>query len=52
MEEEIATRMSHLEGTLERVDGIPGMGRRTAEDVLAEIGGDVSRFPTAAQLAS
>jgi transposase len=26
------------------------MGRRTAEDVLAEIGGDVSRFPTAAQL--
>jgi transposase len=52
MDEEIAERMSPIGDALERVDGIPGMGRRTAEDVLAEIGADVSRFPTAAQLAS
>ena len=52
MDEEIAERMRPFEEALERVDGIPGMGRRTAEDVLAEIGIDVSRFPTAAHLAS
>ena len=52
MDDEIGERMQHLGDALERVDGIPGMGRRTAEDVLAEIGADVSRFPTAAQLAS
>jgi transposase len=52
MDEEIAGRMSPFEEVLERVDGIPGMGRRTAEDVLAEIGVDISRFPTAAHLAS
>lgn len=49
---EIAERMCPFEESLERLDGIPGMGRRTAEEVLSEIGGDVSRFPTAAQLAS
>jgi transposase len=52
MDQEIAERMRPFEEALERIDGIPGMGRRTAEDVLAEIGCDVSRFPTAAQLAS
>ena len=31
---------------------IPGVGRRTAEVVLAEIGVDMSRFPTAAHLAA
>jgi transposase len=31
---------------------IPGIGRRTAEVVIAEIGADMSRFPTAAHLAS
>ena len=52
MDEEIADRMRPMEEALERVDSIPGMGRRTAEDVLAEIGDNVSRFPTAAHLAS
>ncbi|MDD4986847.1 MAG: IS110 family transposase [Dehalococcoidales bacterium] len=52
MDAEIASRMCPFEEALERVDGIPGMGRRTAEDVLAEIGVDVSRFSTAAQMAS
>ena len=52
MDAEIAERMRPFEEAVQRIDSIPGMGRRTAEEVLAEIGGDVSRFPTAAQLAS
>ena len=35
-----------------RLDGIPGVGRRTAEVLLAEIGTDMARFPSAAQLSS
>jgi len=31
---------------------IPGVGQRTVENILAEIGWDLSRFPTAAHLAS
>ncbi|HLB12588.1 MAG TPA: transposase, partial [Dehalococcoidia bacterium] len=51
-DEEVASRMRPFEEALERVDGIPGVGRRVAEQVLAEIGTDMSRFPTAAHLAS
>jgi transposase len=35
-----------------RLDTIPGVGRRTAEAILAEVGTDVRRFPTAGHLAS
>ena len=35
-----------------RLVTIPGVGKRTAEVVVAEIGVDMSRFPTAAHLAS
>jgi transposase len=35
-----------------RLDTIPGIGRTTAEGILAEIGTDMSRFPSAAHLAS
>ena len=52
LDEEVVARMRPFEEALERVDGIPGIGRRTAEDLLAEIGTDMSRFPTAAHLAS
>ena len=37
---------------LERLTTIPGVGKRTAEVVIAEIGVDMTRFPTAAHLAS
>src|SRR5262249_6836084 len=37
---------------LVRLDTIPGVGPRTAETLLAEIGPDLSRFPTAGHLAS
>ena len=35
-----------------RLDAIPGVGRRTAEVVIAEIGVDMRQFPTARHLAS
>src|SRR5262245_3820680 len=41
-----------FEAELTRLDHIPGVGRRTAEVILAEVGRDMSRFPTAANLAS
>ena len=37
---------------IERLDTIPGVGRRSAEQILAELGDDMRRFPTAAQAAS
>ena len=37
---------------LRLLDGIPGVNRTTAEVILAEIGPDMSRFPTPAHLAS
>jgi transposase len=37
---------------LERLDAIPGIDRRVAEVLLAEIGADVSPFPSDAHLAS
>jgi transposase len=49
---EIAERLRPCEAALEQLDTIPGVGRRGAEALLAEIGPDVSRFPTAAHLAS
>ena len=37
---------------VERLDEIPGVGRRVAEIVIAEVGATVDRFPTARHLAS
>lgn len=50
--QEIAERMRPFEEELALLDTIPGVGRRTAEVILAEIGTDMSRFPTAGHLAS
>ena len=49
---EIAERMRPFIDVLERLDTIPGIGRRMAEILVAEIGIDMSRFPSAAHLAS
>jgi transposase len=38
--------------TFERLDAIPGVNQRTIENVVAEIGTEMSRFPTAGHLAS
>lgn len=52
LDTEVAERMRPFEETMERMDDIHGMGRRSSEEVLAEIGVDMGRFPTAAHLAS
>ena len=46
-----ATQLS-WEAAVALLDTIPGIGRRAAEQILAEIGPDMSRFPTEAHLAS
>ena len=50
--EEIAARLRPCEPQLVILDSIPGIGRWSAEVILAEIGPDMSRFPTAGHLAS
>jgi transposase len=49
---ELAERLRPDEDDLERLDTIPGISRRIAEIVVAEIGTDMDRFPSAAHLAS
>jgi len=52
LDQEIEERMRPFEEALTLLDTIPGVGRRAAEQILAEIGLDMERFPTAAHLAS
>jgi transposase len=40
------------EEQLQQAESMPGWGRRAAQDVLAETGADMSRFPTPGHLAS
>jgi transposase len=49
---EVARRLAPYEAILQRLETIPGVGRRVAEQLVAEIGLDMSRFPTAGHLAS
>jgi transposase len=49
---EIAERLRPCEAQLILLDSIPGIGRWSAEIILAEIGPDMERFPTAGHLAS
>lgn len=49
---EIERRLAPLEPAIARLVTIPGIGRRTAETLLAEIGSDMGRFPSARHLAS
>jgi transposase len=49
---EIGERERPVEAVLDRLDTIPGVGRRTAEIIVAEVGPDVQRFPSAGHLAS
>ena len=52
LDEEVSTRTSPFRDIVNRLDEIPGIGPRSAEQILGEIGTDMSRFPTAAHLAS
>jgi transposase len=49
---EVAERLAPVEAVVERLDGIGGIGRRTAEGLVAELGTDLTRFPSAGHLAS
>ncbi|MDP8974653.1 MAG: IS110 family transposase [Actinomycetota bacterium] len=49
---EIAERVRPDEEALVRLDTIPGVGRSVAEALVAEIGTDLTRFPSAKHLAS
>jgi transposase len=59
LEEAVAAVSAHIEEQLrpfaaqvDRLMTIPGVQRRTAETILAEIGPDMAQFPSAAHLAS
>lgn len=49
---EIERRMHPFLGEVARLDCIPGVGVRSAQEIIAEIGVDMSRFPTANHLCS
>jgi transposase len=53
LDQRIEEVMSPLEKTsLKVLDEIPGIDQRAAQNILAEIGADMSRFPSAGHLAS
>jgi transposase len=52
LDEEIGRRCEASTRDLERLSQIPGVSRRTAEVLVAEVGTDMSRFPDAGHLAS
>jgi len=52
LDERIAELTRPLEPVLEKLDAIPGVDRRVAEVLMAEIGPDMTPFPSDAHLAS
>lgn len=52
LDAEVARRLAPFAETIIRLDTIPGVARRAAEDLLAELGADLAPFPSAGHLAS
>lgn len=52
LDKRIDEQIAPFAQALERLDEIPGVGRTAAKVIIAEIGIDMSRFPTPAHLAS
>jgi len=52
LDQEVGQRMGPFEEAIQVADAVPGIGRRAAEEILAETGVDMSRFPTEAHLSS
>jgi transposase len=52
MDELIKGYMERYESAIAAIDELPGIARRSAEVIIAEIGIDMSRFPTEAHLSS
>jgi transposase len=51
LNQEIEERMRPFDEKLALLETIPGVARRTAEDIVAEIGADMDRFPSDAHTA-
>jgi transposase len=52
LSQEIETRMRPFDPAIAQLDAIWGLGRRSAETILAEIGTDMSRFPSEKHISS
>lgn len=53
LDKEIAERMSDYQDDIDRLDSIPGIATRMAEQMLAELGTNIKdQFPSAAQMCS
>ena len=52
LDAEVEARLHPFADQLERLDTIPGISRRGAQELIAAIGVDMGRFPTAGHLAS
>jgi transposase len=52
LSEVIETLLAPYEEQLQQAESMPGWGRRSAQDAIAETGVDMSRFPTGGHLAS
>lgn len=51
-DEQIAEHLHPWDAAVELLDTIPGVARQTAQVILAEMGTDMSRFPSAAHLSA
>ena len=52
LDREIAQRVAPDQEQIQLLDGIPGINQRVAEIIVAEVGTDMSHFPSAQHLAS
>jgi transposase len=52
MDDLIKGYMKQYESAISAIDELPGIARRSAEVIIAEIGSDMGRFPSAAHLCS
>jgi transposase len=52
LNQEVAQRVAPFEQAIKRLDEVPGIARTGAEEVVAELGTDMSRFPSPGHCAS
>lgn len=53
LDQEVASRVSDYQDDIDRLDSIPGIATRMAEQMLAELGTDIkNQFPSASQMCS